>query len=159
MGKPSFSVRLDEFDKHGELFGLQKIILNSGGQDTNFLREHLGSDVYARAGLPTARTTHGLVSLNGFAYGLYVVAEAIDARFLARTFGEYNKDGNLYEGPCCGDFTDVAHLELKDEDDENRSREDMEALASVVLNTPDAELEAAARELLDVDGFILGYAL
>jgi spore coat protein CotH len=157
--KPSFSVKFDEFDKYGQVFGLNKILLNSAGQDPTFLRDQLGSDMYARAGLPAARTAHGLVTLNGLTYGLYVIVEAVDTTFLARTFGEYNSDGNLYEGPCCGDFTDVSHLELKDEKDDDRSREDMEALAGVVLNTPDAELEVAVRERLDLDGFILGYAL
>jgi hypothetical protein len=100
-----------------------------------------------------------VVTLNGFTFGLYVVAESIDKRFLEKTFGPYNKDGNLYEGPCCGDFTDVDHMDLKDEKDEGRSRDDLTELAGIVLNTPDAELEAALRERMDLDGFILGYAL
>jgi cysteine-rich repeat protein len=110
--------------------------------------------------LPAARIAHAQVSLNGVDEGIYVVVEAIDDEFLQRHFGKYNDEGNLYEGPCCGDFVDdVGQLELEDQEKDGRTTEDLQALADVVLSAPDAELAAKLGERLDLDGFIKGYAL
>jgi cysteine-rich repeat protein len=160
FSKPSFSLKLDEVDERARLHGLSKLLLNSSEQDPTFLRELIGADMHARAGLPAARIAHALVSLNGVDEGIYVVVEAIDKEFLQRHFGEYNDEGNLYEGPCCGDFVDdVDHLELKDQEKDGRTTEDLRALADVVLSAPDAELAAKLGERLDLEGFIKGYAL
>jgi spore coat protein CotH len=155
--QPSFSVRLDEFDENGDLYGLRKIILNSSAQDPTFLHQHFGSDLAIKAGLPAARTTHGIVRLNGVPFGLYIVTESIDTDFLGRAFGSENDQGNLYEGRKV-DFTDVASLELKDEDKEDRERDDLQALADVVLSTPSAELASAVRARMDLDRFITAFA-
>ncbi|UQA63157.1 CotH kinase family protein [Polyangium aurulentum] len=158
--KPSFSVKLDAFDEDADLHGLNKLLLNSSAQDPTFLRERLGADLYARAGLPTARVAHAVVTLNGVDKGVYVVVEAIDKDFLRRRFGEANGEGNLYEGPCCGDFVDdIDHMELEDEKKEGRSRDDLIALAQVIQDAPDAELAAKVDERLDFGGFITSYAL
>lgn len=156
LPKPSFSVRLDEFDENGDLYGLRKIILNSAVQDPTFLHQHFGSDLAHKAGLPAARTSHGLVNLNGVPLGIYVVTESIDTEFLGRVFGAENDQGNLYEGRKA-DFTETAKLELKDEDDE-RTREDIEALAGVVLSTPPDKLEETLRLWMDLDKFITAFA-
>jgi spore coat protein CotH len=50
-------------------------------------------------------------------------------------------------------------MELKNEVEDGRSREDLVDLAGLVLNVPDAQLEAALEEKLDLDGFITGYAI
>ena len=160
FSKPSFSLKLDEVDERARLYGLRKLLLNSSEQDPTFLREMIGADMHARAGLPAARIAHALVRLNGVDEGIYVVVEAIDKEFLQRHFGKYNDEGNLYEGPCCGDFVDdVDHLELKDRVKDGRTTEDLRALADVVLSAPDAELAAKLGERLDLEGFIKGYAL
>ncbi|EYF05490.1 CotH kinase family protein [Chondromyces apiculatus] len=156
--KPSFSVKFDEF-ADTKLYGLNKILLNSSKQDPSFLREQLGADMYTRAGLPTARVAHAQLRLNGEDRGIYVVVESIDKDFLRLHFGEGNEEGNLYEGPCCGDFVEAgSEIELKDED-EGRSRDDLEALAEVVVETPDEVLELMLDQHLDLDGFITSYAL
>jgi spore coat protein CotH len=51
----------------------------------------------------------------------------------------------------------VANLELKDEDDE-RSRDDLQALADAVLSTPPSELAGAVRARMDLDRFITAFA-
>ncbi|AKT41126.1 CotH kinase family protein [Chondromyces crocatus] len=156
--KPSFSVKFDEF-ADTKLHGLNKILLNASIQDPTFLRELIGADMYTRAGLPTARTAHAQVRFNGEDRGIYVVVESVDKDFLRVHFGEQNEEGNLYEGPCCGDFIgDVEQLELKDED-EGRTRDDIRGLAQIIAQTPDALLENLLTRYLDLDGFMKGYAL
>jgi hypothetical protein len=93
-------------------------------------------------------------------FGLYVVKESIDKHFLARVFGAANDQGNLYEGECCTDFSpDPSRLDLKDEMEEMRSRQDIIALAQLVHETPDAEWVARVGEKLDLANFIGGYAV
>lgn len=156
LPKPSFSVRLDEFDENGDLHGLRKIILNSAVQDPSFFHQHFGSDLAIKAGLPAARTAHGLVTLNGVPLGIYVITESIDTEFLGRVFGSNNDQGNLYEGRKA-DFTEVAKMELKDEDDE-RFRDDLQALADVVLTTQPADIKSAVGARMDLDRFITAFA-
>ncbi len=116
--------------------------------------------MFARAGLPAARIAHALVRLNGVDEGIYVVAEAIDKEFLQRRFGEGNDEGNLYEGPCCGDFVDdVDALELKDQEKDGRTTADLRALADVIRGAPDEDLAAMVGARLDFAGFLESYAL
>ncbi|MDC0745048.1 CotH kinase family protein [Polyangium mundeleinium] len=158
--KPSFSIKFDEFDDQAKLYGLNKLILNSSKQDPSFLRSRLGSDVHLRAGLPAARVAHAQVTLNGVDKGIYVVVEAVDKDFLRSHFGEEFAEGNLYEGPCCGDFVDdIEHMELEDEKKDGRSRDDLRALAQVIQDTPDAEFATALEEHLDLGQFMKIYAL
>lgn len=158
--KPSFSVKLDETDDDAELHGLHKLLLNASKQDPTLYREQLGAAMFTLAGVPAARVAHARVSLNGDDLGIYVVVEGIDKRFLRSRFGADNDEGNLYEGPCCGDFVDdLLQLDLDDEEKDGRSRDDLAALASVILNTPDADLADALGERLDLDGFLTTHAL
>jgi spore coat protein H len=159
-GKPSFSIKLDEFNETNDLFGLQKLILNNAKQDATLLREQIGADMFTRAGIPASRRAHAVVSLNGADLGVYVVAEAVDKDFLQIQFGQENDEGNLYEGPCCGDFVDdVAHMELEDEQKDGRSRSDIIALADVIASSPDDALAAAVDKRMDFGKFVTTYAI
>lgn len=158
--KPSFSVKFDEFDDQAKLYGLNKILLNNSKQDPSFLRSRLGSDVHLRAGIPAARVAHAQVTLNGVDKGIYVVVEAIDKDFLRTHFGEAYAEGNLYEGPCCGDFVDdIDHMELEDEKKDGRTRDDLLALAQIIKDTPDVEFADALEKRLDLGKFMKSYAL
>lgn len=158
--KPGFSVRFDEFRSKADLHGLNKLLLNNSAQDPTFLREKIGAEIHARAGLPTARVVHAQVTFNGADNGIYVVLEAVDKDFLQDHFGEGNDDGNLYEGPCCGDFVDdIAHMNLEDESKDGRTRDDLIALAQLIRDAPDATFPSDIAEKLDVDQFMKIYAL
>lgn len=159
-GKPGISIKFDYFKNGQALHGLEKIILNNAVQDSSFLNEHLGYEVYRRMGIPAARTAHGVVRLNGVTKGIYVVAEAIAEQFLAANFGGKNDEGNLYEAPAWVDFvTDPMGLELKDEVEEMRSRDDIIAFSEFVQNEPDATFASGAKNMVDLDRFITGYAI
>lgn len=159
-GKPSFSVKLDEFDEGADLSGVEKLLLNASAQDPTLLRQQIGADMFTRAGLPAARVAHAAVRLNGADKGIYAVIEAVDGDFLRLHFGEGNDEGNLYEGPCCGDFVeDVDRLDLDDEEKDGRSRADIQALADVILGAADEELAAAVDERLQLGQLMTAYAL
>lgn len=163
--KPSFSIRFDEFDNTADLHGLHKLLLNGTTvQDPTFLHEKLGAEAHARVGLPAARVAHAKLTLNGVDKGIYVVVESIDKDFLQLHFGKDYDNGNLYEGPCCGDFATnepyrLNDMTLDDEKKDNRTRDDINALASVITKTPDAILAAELAKKLDVDQYIKIFAL
>ncbi|HEY8147060.1 MAG TPA: CotH kinase family protein, partial [Kofleriaceae bacterium] len=147
-GKPGFSIKFNEIVPGQTLFGLHKLLLNNAQEDATFLSEHIGYEVHRRAGRPATFTAHGIVTLNGFTYGLYVVKEAVAEDFLERSFGRPNDSGNVYEGfyhpddQSLGDFvTHPEELDLKDEIEEMRTRDDVEALAAAIDDTPDGEFE------------------
>lgn len=158
-GKPGFSIKFNEFERGQDLASLEKLVLNNALQDRTLVHEHMGYELARRAGIPAARTAHAIVTLNGYTYGVYVVAEAVDDDFLRRWFGEDQDTGNLYEGPCCADFVnDIEHMELDDEED-GRTRDDLVELARIVREVPDSDLPAALGAELDLRSFLLGYAL
>jgi spore coat protein H len=104
------------------------------------------------------------VTFNGADKGIYVVVEGIDKDFLRLHFGETNDEGNLYEGPCCGDFAVDAtyrqdELELDDEKKDDRTRDDINALAQIIASGPDATFAADVEKRLDLDQFMKIYAL
>jgi hypothetical protein len=157
--KPAFSVKTNELVRGQRLHGLDKLLLQNGVQDQAFLNEHLGYEVYRRAGLRAPRTSHAVVTFNGAPKGIYVIREAYDGGFLERAFGKGNAHGNLYEGPCCVDFvTSPEKVELKDELEEMRSREDLLALARVVRDTPSDRFADVVGARLDVPAFITSFA-
>jgi len=164
--KPAFSLKFNEFVPGQRLLGLRKLLLNNALEDPTLLSEHIGYEAYREAGLPATLTSHGVVTLNGMTYGIYVVKEAIAEDFLERNFGESYDEGNIYEGvfhpddQSLGDF--VLHpeaLELKDELEDMRSRDDVRALAALISDTPDADFVAAVSTKLDLDRYLTGFAL
>lgn len=158
--KPSFSIKLDTTDEDAQIGGLHKILLSSSKQDPTFFHEQLASGMFLRAGVPAARTAHAKVRLNGEVLGVYVVVEAIDKPFLRRHFGEKNDDGNLYEGSCCGDFTDdLTRLDLDNEAEEGRMRFDLLALGSAIVDAKDEDLPRLLEERMDLGGFLTTHAL
>ncbi len=158
--KAGFSIKFDEFVADQELFGLRRLVLNNSIQDPSYSNELLGQELARRSGIPYKRVAYANVTLNGDDYGLFVVVEAVDKRFLRRHFGEAEEEGNLYEGECCGDFVwDPWFPELKDEVEENRVRDDIIALADFVATADDAAFIAGVDARMDFAGYLTGYAI
>jgi spore coat protein H len=164
-GKQPYSIKTDEFVMGQKLFGLDKMILNNGHQDIGFVDEHIGYELFRRAGLPAPLTSHALVTFNGKVSGIYVVKEAFDQDFLRRNFGPMNDQGNLYEivvcfPDTCREFvTNPMSLELKNEVEEMRKRDDLNAFAMIARTTPDATWAQTMQTKMNLDQFITGYAL
>ena len=159
--KPSFSVKFNELVKGQKLAGLGKLLLHNAIQDRSFLNEHIVYEIARREGLAAPLTAHGLVTFNGQPYGLYVVREAINQDFLRRTFGKGNETGNLYEGGGLGkDFLRAPdQVELKDEVEEMRSRDDLREVARLSRTTPDARWAEVMAGKLDLPNLIRAAAL
>jgi spore coat protein H len=164
-GKPSLSVRFDEIVAGQTLHGLDKLILNNADMDPTLLHEHLGFDLYRRAGIPSRRSAHAVVTLAGLrsgeqTYGVYVVVEAVNETLLARHFGPQHANGNLFEDADTGDFAANPHgLDLKDEGQSGHSRERLVAFAEFLRTATDDELLEHLDDFIDVDRYLDSFAL
>jgi len=94
-GKAAFKIDLNRYVPGQRFYGLEKLTLNNMVVDCTMAREVLALSVYEAMGLPTPRAGYAWVTVNGVPYGLYVNAESIDDRFLARVYED--RSGNLYE--------------------------------------------------------------
>lgn len=159
--KPGFSLKFNEFVSGQKLDGLSRLLLNNAQQDESFVNEHLGYEAHRLAGGAAPRTAHAWVTLNETSYGLMVVKEPIAKDFLETTFGDGNGKGNTYEGAIrLGEFElgDFVHhpeaLDLKDEVEDGRTREDVIALAALIRDEPAATFAAGLRNHLAVDAYL-----
>lgn len=151
--KPAFTLNFDKFVDNQKFHGLDKLSLNNSVQDASYMTEAICSELFLAAGVPTPRTSHALVSLNGRELGLYVLKEGFDKTFLRRHFK--NPNGNLYDGGFLRDITES----LERTSGEIRGRADLKALVAAASESNHAARLQRIRETLDLDRFISFAAL
>ncbi len=93
--KPKLEIDLNEFS--GERFhGLESLSLNNFAEDCTGMREALAYAAYGLLEVPTSRTGFAQLFVNGLDYGLMLVLETQDDRWLKRNFEDGT--GNFYDG-------------------------------------------------------------
>ena len=152
--KPGFSIETDEFVDGLELFDVDRFTLGNAAWDHSFVNEHLVYELYRDAGIPAARTALARVTVNEETFGLYVMRETYDERWLAQYFED--PSGNLYEEPG-GTGPDTA-LELRT-NERRDDTSDLEAVAEVVATASDEDYRDAIEELVDVDHLLTYWAI
>jgi spore coat protein H len=163
--KPSLVLDLDDTVKNQNLDGLSKVVVNNAIQDPSFLDEHLAYEFVRKAGLPAPRTAHAVVTLNGEVLGLYILEEDLNKAYLSRWFGSKNKSGNLYEGSLQDFAVDQTEgtwpqqLDLKNEAEEGRTRDDVIALANLVNTVSDADFATMLDASMNFDSFVTAFAI
>jgi spore coat protein CotH len=159
-GKPTLSVKFDDFVKGQELHGLEKMVLKDGRQDTGLVGEHLTYEVYRRAGIAAPLTAHAHVTINGIDSGIYIMREPINRDFLTRNFGRQFSNGNLYELNYQPDpMTSPRQIALKDEVEQKRTRTELLGAADAVMSAPPETFAPAVSKYLDLDRYITFYAV
>ena len=154
-GKSAFSIETDEFVDDQQLFGVERFTLGNSVWDPSFVSEQLAYSVFRTAGIPAPRTTYANVRVNGEHFGLYVLRETYDKRFLERNFRD--PEGNLYEAPFGVDISDTS-MELRTNESRN-DKSDIEELAAVVRDAPDSKFLASAADLVDLREFFTYWAV
>lgn len=150
--KPGFSIETDEFVDGLELFDVDRFTLGNAAWDHSFIAEQLVYEVYRAAGIPAARTALARVTVNGETFGLYVMRETYNKRWLTQYFDD--PTGNLYESPAGPDTV----LEPRT----NKSRNDgsdLAAIADVVATASDEGYRDAIEQLVDVDQLLTYWAI
>ena len=100
--KKSLKVDLNEFVSEQDYDGIKKFNLNNGFKDPTFIREKLTLDYMRRHGVHAPRCTYARVYLNNTYWGLYMLVEDINGKFLTQHYG--NNNGNLFKGDPSGDL-------------------------------------------------------
>jgi len=95
-GKPKFKLDFNQYISNQRFFGLETLSLNNSVVDCTYLKEPIAYGVMRDAGVAASRTSWAQVTVNGGDYGLYVMIETPDDRFLVRNFDD--PTGNLYDG-------------------------------------------------------------
>jgi spore coat protein CotH len=127
-GKPSFRIRLNEYQSGQNVGGVTRLSLNNMNDDRSQVREVLGWWIWAQAGLPAPRAAFTKVSYiyNGetVALGLYANIETPDGNFLDHHMDDAT--GDLWEAQDSADFTSagVQHFELTAGDGDVTSLQD-----------------------------------
>lgn len=93
--KPGMMLHFGRHTPDQRFHGLLKIMLNNSVQDPSYLNEKVCGYLFRLAGVPSPRTGHALVELNGRLLGLYVLKEDFHDDFLKRHFRPAT--GNLYD--------------------------------------------------------------
>ena len=93
--KPGMMLHFGRHTPDQRFHGLLKIMLNNSVQDPSYLNEKIGGYLFRLAGVPSPRTGHAVVELNGRLLGLYVLKEDFHDDFLKRYFRPAT--GNLYD--------------------------------------------------------------
>jgi hypothetical protein len=170
--KLPFRLKFDEFDatypetEHQRFHGFADLSLSNGQSDPSLLRDKIGTEVFAHAGLPAPASAYYRVYINHgdgpIYFGLYTGIELPKEKaFLKRCFG--NTSGDLYKPDGVG-----ARFQVYDE--ASLAKENNEAAADFsdvkglfdALHADRSDAAAWRAELeshLDVDGFLHWLAL
>jgi len=99
--KPSLRLDFGKYVSSNEagiegLIGTKALTLNNCKQDSSYIRQPLGYEIFRQAGLPYARCNFTKIVVNGTSMGVYLNLEPVKKRFLQRNFAGNDK-GNAYE--------------------------------------------------------------
>jgi spore coat protein CotH len=100
--KKSFKVDMNEYISGQKIDGLKKFNLNNGFKDPTFMREKLFLDFLRENNIPAPRCTYAKVYINNTYWGLYMMVEEVNKKFLEQRFG--NDTENLFKGDPSGDL-------------------------------------------------------
>lgn len=107
--KPALTINSNKFKKGLTFNGMDKFHLNNSVQDGSYFNELITGDMFLAAGVPSPRSAHVMVELNGRKVGLYVLKEGFDETFLGRHFAD--RYGNLYDGGFLRDIDQDLELD------------------------------------------------
>jgi len=149
-GKPSFRLKLDEFDSGLDYGGVDRINLHNMKADPAQAREVLAAALWNAAGLPAPVANYAEVYVNGTLYGLYANVEEVDDAFVERRWA--NPDGDLWEAAEAADLTPagIANYELAS------GEGDTDALdaARREIQTGEGAFYTVANSVLDMTQFL-----
>jgi len=93
--KKPFNIRLDSFVPNQEIYGYQNLNLQNSYKDATFVREVIAYEVMRRY-IPSLKANFIKLYLNNEYWGIYVMVQQLNKKFLGEHFKDDN--GNLYRG-------------------------------------------------------------
>ncbi len=148
--KPGLTVNMDKFTDDLVYKGMDKFHLANSAQDPSFLSELICGEICKAAGVPAARISHAVVTLNGKKLGMFYFKEGYDKNFLRRHFK--SATGNFYDGGFLRDIDQP--LELISSKKDVSDRKDLTALVNAAREPDKAKRFQLLTQLLDLDQFV-----
>ncbi len=166
--KRSLNLSMDFVDKKQRLYGHKSLNLLNGNDDPSFLHTALYSHI-SRAYIPTPRANLAKVVINGESWGIYANAEQFNKDFLKEFFDDKNGTRWKVQGSpggrggleYLGDNVDAYKrtFRLKSTKDDPKAWKALVNLCKVLNETKPADLEAALKPTLDIEGVLWFLAL
>ena len=94
--KKSFKISFNHSVSGFKWQGIEKMNLNGQHNDVSIMRTKLAQEIYKEVGLPSSRTSHVRLYINGEYKGLYVNVEQIDEEFAKKRFIQGHQ-GDMYK--------------------------------------------------------------
>ncbi len=156
-GKAAFKVDTNEYEDHW-LRGEKLLTLNNMVQDPTCTHEYLAYTLFRALGIPAPRVGWVRLTVNGVAWGLYLLVESVDDVFLERWY--VDPTGALYEGAYGVDFYVGSEFDFEyDEGPDPDDRSDLTAVAEILeLEATDQNI-VLLEELVDLDEFLVNMAV
>jgi spore coat protein CotH len=148
--RPGLTLNMDKFTDDQTFHGLDKLHLANSAQDPSYLSELICGEICKAVGVPAARISHAVVTLNNRKLGFYYLKEGYDKNFLRRYFK--NPDGNFYDGGFLRDIDQP--LDLISGKGDVPDRKDLKALLDACREPDAAKRFAALEKVLDLPEFL-----
>ena|SRR5688572_1085482 len=148
--KPSFTLQFDPARVSNVPFSSRKIHLNNSVEDTSYLKEKIGAELFRRAGIAAPRVAHARVHLNNREVGLYVLKEGFSEEFMLANFG--NTNGTIFDRDSSDQKVNAGQMDV-DAGDEARGRIKLNELWSAANEFDLNKRFTLLEEVLDVDTF------
>lgn len=148
--KPALTLDFGKFEAGRTFHGLDKIHLNNSVEDSGYMNELVGTEVFRGAGIPAPRVGHAVVTLNGRRLGLYVLKEGVGGSFLRAWF--QRPEGAIYDSDWGRDVDE----RMKDHS-VARSRERADRLrrvAAAALESDPKRVWDRLEECVDMERFL-----
>jgi spore coat protein H len=126
-----------------------KFHLNNSVDDSSYLKEKIGGEIFRRAGIPAPNVAHARVMLNGKDLGVYVLKEGFTREFIERGFGD--SGGRLYDTDAGSDVDQAMELDLGESGGSHSELGELEAAAKEMDLGKRFERMAG---ILDVEQFV-----
>ncbi len=160
--KPSIGLDFGKYVSSQRFLGLKTLILRNLNQDASMMRERLAEATFAKLGLPHSREAHARLFVNGEYVGVYLLVEAIDARFLQTQLGDdtgylydYTLRSNFrfdYLGPDPATYVPAIFDPKTHSDDPDTAG--LIEMFRLVNQSPDAEFYRLVSPVVDLDDFV-----
>ncbi|HMP81370.1 MAG TPA: lamin tail domain-containing protein [Verrucomicrobiota bacterium] len=178
----SFNISFNSFVPGQDLFGIEKLNLNSESNDPSMARSKLAFDLAQAAGLPSEYANHVATVIIGpdnhrsgpdgvFFDAVLNNTQPVDDVFIKQRFA--NSRGNLYKctytaagpanltykGPTGASYSGLSTYELKYQGGADGSFNDLAAFIDMINNTPGSSFASVIRKHFEVDDFLKRLAL
>ena len=147
--RPALTLNFSKHNPGQKFHGWSKLSLNNSVQDSSYVCEALGRELFTAAGVPAPKASHATVVLDGRDLGLYVVTEGWGKPFLKQHFEKTG--GNLYDGGFVQDVDGAVSVASGDHPEDHSS---IERLAQAAQEGDRAARWKALERVLDMDRFI-----